>query len=181
MRSLRAAATGIVALLSAAAALSQPFSRSSPSVAVAGSFIVPADPRTQNGTGGSLDFEAPIAKSLSLGLLVGYWKGGSDFGKDSEVTYLGANGTYRWGAGRLRPFVQLGGGIYRLKLQFTSRNRFAPDDRETRGGGFGGGGCDFMLSRSAALEVRARYHLVADASRVTPDFLETQLGLRFFF
>ena len=81
----------------------------------------------------------------------------------------------------MHPFFQLGGGIYWLRFHFQSRNRFAPNDKETRGGALVGPGVDFALSRSSALELRARYHLVGDASGVHPDFLESQLGLRFYF
>ncbi|HEY3122601.1 MAG TPA: hypothetical protein VGK70_00890 [Thermoanaerobaculia bacterium] len=122
-----------------------------------------------------------MSKALSLGATVGFWSGGSDFVKDSKETYFAAVATYRWGTGALRPFLQLGGGIYHLKFQFPSRNRFAPDEKEVRGGAFAGPGLGYTLSRSTALEVRTRYHLVADASSVHPDFLETQVGIRFFF
>jgi hypothetical protein len=114
-------------------------------------------------------------------MAAGLWKGGSDFGKDSEVRYFVGVAIYRWGVGRVRPFFQLGGGAYRVKFQFPERNRFAPRETDTVGGGFGGIGVDYRLSASTALAVGTRYHLVSDVSGVHTDFLETQLGLRFFF
>jgi opacity protein-like surface antigen len=181
MKTSRVAAAGLVALASCSAGFSQALSEPKSSVAVSASFVAPADPRTRNGVGGSFEFEHLFTRSLSAGALAGFWTAESDFPNDSKETYLAAIGTYRSCAGRLRPFLQLGGGIYFLRLHFQSRNRFAPSEKETRGGAFGGGGLDYSLSRSVALEARGRYHLVADASTVHPDFLEAQLGLRYFF
>ena len=114
-------------------------------------------------------------------MIAGHWSGESDFVKDSTETYVVGVITHRWGAGRWKPFVQVGGGIYFVKFQFTSRNRFAPGDSDSVGGGFAGPGLDYALSSNSAVVVRARYHLVSDVSGVHPDFLETQAGVRFFF
>jgi hypothetical protein len=115
-------------------------------------------------------------------VIAGHWSGQSDFDKDSTETYLLGVVTHRWGTGKWRPFVQVGGGLYFLKFQFQSRSRFSPSESETVGGGFAGPGVDYVLSRNSALELRARYHLVSDATgSVHPDFLEAQLGVRFFF
>ena len=73
------------------------------------------------------------------------------------------------------------GGLYFVKFQFTSRNRFAPGDTDTVGGGFAGPGLDYAISSRLGVVVRARYHLVSDVSGVHTDFLETQAGVRFFF
>jgi hypothetical protein len=145
------------------------------------SVVSPADSRTETSLGGALDIEHQVSKLVSIGAIAGIWTGGSDLEQDSKERYLALIGTYKWNGGRLRPFVQLGGGLYRLEFQFQSRNRFAPRESETRGGGLGGAGVDLFLSNSIAAEASARYHLVADASGVHPDFLEAQLGLRFLW
>lgn len=175
------AAGGLVAFFSVSAGLAQSLHEPSSAVAVHGSVIFPADGATKTSGGGSFELEHRFSNSISLGAIAGFWSGDSGFAQDSEESYLAAIATYHWGVGRVRPFFQLGGGIYWLQLQFQSRNRFAPNEKEIRGGVFAGPGLDFALSRSCALEVRVRYHLVGDASSVHPDFLESQLGLRFFF
>jgi len=176
-----ARALAVTALFPCAVALPQSVTRPTASVAASASLVFPADEHTRTSAGGSLEIELLLSKAVSLGATAGFWSGESDFAKDSRVSYFGGVATYRWGQRKVRPFLQIGGGIYHLKFQFTSRNRFAPDDKESRGGAFAGPGLVYALSRSSAMEVRARYHLVSDASGVHPDFLETQLGLRFFF
>ena len=175
------AVAGLVAFIPWSVGLPQSLADPLSSVAVAGSVVFPADEHTRTSAGGSFEFEHLFSKSFSLGATAGFWSGESDFVKDSRVSYFGGVATYRWGQTKMRPFLQIGGGIYHLKFQFPSRNRFAPNEKEVRGGAFAGPGLDYALSRSCALEVRARYHLVGDASSVHPDFLESQLGLRFFF
>ena len=176
------AVRGLVALFSVSVGLAQPLPDHAKSAAVAGSIIFPADSATDTSIGGSVELEFPLSRCFSAGVMAGHWSGQSDFVKDSTETYFVGVITHRWGAGRWRPFVQLGGGLYLLKFQFQSRSRFAPSERETVGGGFAGPGLDYVLSNRSALEVRARYHLVSDATAsVHPDFLETQLGIRFFF
>jgi hypothetical protein len=170
----------VVALFPCAVAFAQTV-RPTASVATSVSLIVPADSHTETSYGGSFEFDYLVSRSFSLGVAAGLWKGGSDFGKDSEARYFVGVAIYRWGVGRVRPFLQLGGGVYRVKFQFPERNRFAPLETDTVGGGFGGIGLDYRLSTSSALEVGTRYHLVSDVSGVHTDFLETQLGVRFFF
>jgi hypothetical protein len=156
--------------------------RPTASAAFSASLILPADEHTKTSAGGSVELELLISESFSAGVIAGHWSGGSDFDKNSTETYLLGVVTHRWGAGKWRPFVQVGGGLYFLKFQFQSRSRVFPSESETVGGGFAGPGVDYVLSRSSALELRARYHLVSDATgSVHPDFLETQLGVRFFF
>lgn len=145
------------------------------------SIVAPADRRTETSLGGSVDVEAFLSKSISVGVLAGFWAGNSDFAKNSEESYFALIGTYRLSDGKLRPLLQFGGGVYRLQFQFQSRNRFAPQERETRGGAFGGVGLDYKLSRTSTLRGGARYHLVSDASGVHPDFLEGHLGVMFSF
>lgn len=175
-------AGGLIALFSCSFDLAQSLPDRASSVAVAGSLVVPADEHTKTSVGGSVDVEFPLSRSFSAGVIAGHWSGQSDFVEDSTETYFVGVITHRWGAGKWRPFLQLGGGLYRLKFQFQSRNRFSPSETDTVGGGFAGPGLDYVLSGRSALEVRARYHLVSDATAsVHPDFLETQLGIRFFF
>jgi hypothetical protein len=176
------AVAGFVALSQWSVGLAQSLPDHAPSFAVSGSVVFPADSATDTSIGGSVELEFPLSRSFSAGVIAGHWSGKSDFVKDSTETYLVGVITHRWGAGRWRPFVQLGGGLYLLKFQFQSRSRFSPSETETVGGGFAGPGLDYVLSPRSALEVRARYHLVSDATgSVHPDFLETQLGIRFFF
>lgn len=175
-------AGGLVALFSVSVGLAQSQPDHASSATVAGSIIFPADSATDTAFGGSVELEFPLSRSFSAGVIAGHWSGQSDLVQDSAETYVVGVITHRWGAGRWRPFVQLGGGVYLLKFQFQSRSRFAPSETETVGGGFAGPGLDYVLSSRSALEVRARYHLVSDATAsVHPDFLETQLGIRIFF
>ena len=171
----------LVLLLPCAVALAQTTTPPTASAAASVSFVIPADEHTTTSTGGSVELEFLVSRSLSAGVIAGHWSGQSDFDKDSTETYLLGVLTHRWGAGKWRPFVQVGGGLYFAKFQFQSRNRFAPVEKETIGGGFAGPGLDWALSSISALEARARYHLVSDVSGVHTDFLETQLGVRFFF
>lgn len=171
----------IVALFPAAVGLSQTVARPTASGAFSASLIFPADDHTEMSFGGSVDLEFPISNFFSAGGIVGHWSGESDFVKDSTETYVAGVVTHRWRSGKLRPFVQVGGGLYFVKFQFTSRNRFAPEEKDVVGGGFAGAGLDYGLSATSALEMRARYHLVSDVSGVHTDFLETQVGVRFFF
>jgi hypothetical protein len=175
------AAAGLVALFSVSAGLAQTRPDHTPAIAVAGSVVFPADDHTETAVGGSIELEFPLSSSFSVGAIAGHWSGQSDFFKDSTETYFAGVITLRWGGGRWRPFVQLAGGLYFVKFQFTSRNRFAPGDTDTVGGGFAGPGLDYAISSRLAVVVRARYHLVSDVSGVHTDFLETQAGVRFFF
>jgi hypothetical protein len=176
------AVAGFVALFPCAVGLSQTGTRATASVAVSASLVVPADEHTKTSGGSSVDLEFPLSRSFSAGVIAGHWSGQSDFVEDSTETYFVGVITHRWGAGKWRPFLQLGGGLYLLKFQFQSRSRFSPSETESVGGGFAGPGLDYVLTRRSAVEVRARYHLVSDATAsVHPDFLETQLGIRFFF
>jgi hypothetical protein len=161
--------------------LSQTATRPTASAAFSGSLVLPADEHTKTSLGGSVELELFVSRSLSAGAIAGHWSGKSEFDKDSTETYLLGVVTHRWGAGKWRPFVQVGGGLYFLKFQFQSRSRFSPSETETVGGGFAGPGVDYALSPGSALEIRARYHLVSDVSGVHPDFLETQVGVRLFF
>lgn len=162
--------------------LSQTTTRPTASAAFSGSLVLPADSHTNTSVGGSVELDFPLSRSFSAGASVGHWSGSSDFDKDSTETYVVGVITHRWGAGKWRPFVQVGGGLYFLKFQFQSRSRFAPEETDFVGGGFAGPGVDCSLSPTSALELRARYHLVSDASAgVHASFLETQVGMRFFF
>jgi len=179
MRGARALA--VAALFPCAVGLSQSVIRPTTSGAVSASLVFPADEHTKTSLGGSVELEFLISRSLSAGVVAGHWSGQSDFDKDSTETYVVGVLTHRWTAGRLRPFVQFGGGLYFVKFQFQSRNRFAPEEKDVVGGGFAAAGLDYALSKTSALETKARYHLVSDVSGVHPDFLETQVGVRLFF
>jgi hypothetical protein len=179
MRGARALA--LIALFPCAVGLSQTVNRPTASFAASASLVFPADEHTRTSLGGSIELDFPLSMSYSAGMIAGHWSGQSDFDKDSTETYLAGVVTHRWGAGKIRSFIQVGGGLYFVKFQFQSRNRFAPEEKDVVGGGFAGAGLDYALSTTSALETRARYHLVSDVSGVHPDFLETQLGVRFFF
>lgn len=174
-------ALALALLLPCAVALAQTTTPPTASAAASASLVIPADEHTRTSAGGSVELELLVSKAFSAGVIAGHWSGKSDFDQDSTETYFVGVLTYRWGAGKWRPFVQVGGGLYFLKFQFQSRNRFAPRDKDTVGGGFAGPGLDYALSSKSAVELRARYHLVSDVSGVHTDFLETQLGLRLFF
>ena len=171
----------IVLLFPCAAGLSQSLPDRAPSGAVAGSVVFPADGATDTSIGGSVEIEFPLSRFFSAGVIAGHWSGESEFVKDSTETYLVGVVVHRWGSGKLQPFFQVGGGVYFVEFQFPSRNRFAPDEKDSVGGGFAGLGIDYTLSSKSAMEVTARYHLVSDVSGVHTDFLETQAGVRFFF
>lgn len=169
-------------LLPGAVVLAQTTTLPTASAAASASLVLPADEHTRTSAGGSVELELPVSKAFSAGVLAGHWSGQSDFDKDSTETYFVGVLTHRWGAGKWRPFIQVGGGLYFLKFQFQSRSRVSPSEKETVGGGFAGPGLDYVLSRLSALEFRTRYHLVSDATgSVHPDFLETQVGFRVFF
>lgn len=174
-------ALSVVALFPCAVALSQSATRPTASAAASASLVIPADDHTRTSAGGSFELELLVSKSFSAGVIAGFWSGESDFDKNSGENYFVGVLMHRWGAGKIRPFLQAGGGLYFVKFQFQSRNRFAPAEKDVVGGGFAGGGLDYALSSTSALELRARYHLVSDVSGVHTDFLETQLGARFFF
>ena len=179
---MRCARSLAVALLfPCAVGLSQTTTRPTASGAFSVSLVSPADEHTETSLGGSVELELLLSNSFSAGVIAGHWSGESDFVQDSSETYIVGVVTHRWGSGRLRPFVQVGGGLYFVKFQFPSRNRFAPEEKDVVGGGFAGPGLDYALSSNSAVEVRARYHLVSDVSGVHTDFLETQAGVRFFF
>lgn len=179
---MRCARSLAVALLfPCAVGLSQTTTRPTATAAFSASLVSPADEHTKTSLGGSAELELLLSNSFSAGVIAGHWSGESDFVQDSTETYVVGVATHRWGSGRLRPFVQVGGGLYFVKFQFPSRNRFAPEEKDVVGGGFAGPGLDYALSSNSALEVRARYHLVSDVSGVHTDFLETQAGVRFFF
>ena len=172
----------LAVLFPCAVGLSQAATRPTASAAFSGSLVLPADEHTETSVGGSVELELLVSRSFSAGAIAGHWSEKSDFDKDSTETYLLGVVTHRWGTGKWRPFVQAGGGFYILKFQFQSRSRFSPGETETVGGGFVGPGVDYVLSSNSALELRARYHLVSDATgSVHPDFLETQVGFRVFF
>jgi hypothetical protein len=179
MRDARALA--LVLVCPCAVGLAQTTTRTTASAAASASLVFPADEHTKTSVGGSFELEFPISKSFSAGVIAGFWSGESDFVKNSRENYFGGVLTHRWGAGKIRPFLQLGGGLYFVKFQFQSRNRFAPAEKDVVGGGFTGAGLDYALSSTSALEFKARYHLVSDVSGVHTDFLETQLGARVFF
>ena len=164
-----------------AVALSQSAQPPIGTAAFCAALVVSADEHTGTSAGGSLEVDFFLSRSLSAGVAIGHWSGGSDFARNSTETYVDAVLTRGWATGRWRPFLQVGGGLYFAKFQFQSRNRFAPEEKETVGGGFAGAGVDYRLSDNAALEGRSRYHLVSDVSGVHTDFLETQLGVRVFF
>lgn len=130
MKTRGATAAGLVAFLLCQAVVSQTLPAPTSSVSVSGSLVLPADEQTKTSAGGSFEFEHLFSRAFSVGATVGFWKGSSerpDF-PDSAETYLGAVATFRRAFGRFRPFLQLGGGIYWLRLHFLSRNRFAPRD-----------------------------------------------------
>ena len=179
MRGARSLALAL--LFPCAIGLSQTATRPTASAAICASLVFPADEHTKNSLGGSVELEFLLSNSFSAGVIAGHWSGESDFVKDSTETYVAGVVTHRWDSGRLRPFVQVGGGLYFVKFQFPSRNRFAPAEKDVVGGGFAGAGLDYGLSAASALEARARYHVVSDVSGVHTDFLETQVGMRFFF
>lgn len=141
--------------------------------------VVSADPHTDTGFGFSGGLDCLVSPSFSLGGEAGHWSAPSDFQKDSTETYFGASATYHWSAGQVRPFVQVGGGLYWLKFQYESRSRFASSEVETLGGFFVGAGLDRWVTRGAAVHLSARYHFVGDSGGVPSDFFEGLIGVRF--
>jgi opacity protein-like surface antigen len=141
--------------------------------------VVSADSHTDTGFGFSGGLDYFLSPSVSVGGLAGHWSAASDFQKDSTETYLGASVTYHWSSGQFSPFVQVGGGLYWLKFQYETRSRFAISEVETLGGFFVGAGLDRSVSRSTAVHLSARYHVVGDSGGVPSDFFEGLIGVRF--
>jgi hypothetical protein len=122
------------------------------------------------GLSGGVDYY--LNRSFSLGAAAGFWRADSDLSDDTRVGYFTATAGYNWEFGKLHPFVQGGAGLYRLEFPFNSETKF---------GAFGGGGLDYFLTRSFAVEGVLRYHLPSDVGRFDTEFFEALGGVKFYF
>ncbi len=108
---------------------------------------IPADSSTRTGFSLKGALKVPLSSSWEIGIYGGAWSGKSDFNSDSKESYIGGTVERIWSWGSVRPFINAGVGVYDLKFQFESRNRFAESDSESRVGAFGGGGVQIPVSR----------------------------------
>lgn len=168
----------LLALITAAVSGTS-LAQSAPPIWIALTPVIPADAHTRTGFGLAGGLDVRVSRAISIGGVVGHWIGGSDFQKNSTVTCFGGMATWYWTEGQLRPFAQLGGGIYWTKFQYQSRVSHATvEERATLGGGFGGLGLERRITGQLAVRVSARYHLVSDYAGVHSDFLEGLVGVR---
>jgi opacity protein-like surface antigen len=147
--------------------------RGSVSVFAGLGLTVPAESRVSStlGIAGGIDYA--VTSSLSVGALVGGWKGDTDLDADDSELYFDAVGSYAWNLRRIRPFVQAGLGAYRVD---------PPDaGAETNFGGFIGGGVNYALRGALSVEGTARYHFAPDVAEFQGRFLEVLAGVRLTF
>jgi opacity protein-like surface antigen len=129
------------------------------------------------GFSGGVDYF--VTRNLSLGALGGAWKADTDFAGDAKEAYVDFVATYNWEGGKVHPFVQGGVGPYFVEFPFS--------DRQTEVGGFLGGGLDIFFTRSTAVDLAFRYHIVPDAKLALPGadedakFFEAHGGIKFYF
>ena len=134
---------------------------------------VPGESRISStlGIAGGIDYF--VTRALSVGALVGGWKGDTDLNADDSEAYLTGIATYNWEMGKFHPFVQVGLGGYRVDPP--------RGDAETNFGGFAGGGLDYFIRSSLAVEGVARYHVAPSVAGFEGRFLEVLGGLKLYF
>jgi hypothetical protein len=128
------------------------------------------------GFSGGVDYF--VTRNFSLGALGGGWKSDTDFGDDAREAYLDFVATYNWEGGVLHPFVQGGIGPYFVDFPFG--------DDDVEFGGFIGGGLDIFFTRSTAIDISLRYHIVRDIdigfdNELDAKFFEAHAGVKFYF
>ena len=143
---------------------------------------VPADSSTRTGFSLKGAVKVPMSPSWEIGIYGGAWSGRSDFGSDSKESYIGGTVERNWTWGSARPFISGGVGVYNLKFQFESRNRFAESDSESRVGGFAGAGIQVPVSRGWSVLALAEYHLTSGpVNDARSGFLNVGAGIRAAF
>ncbi len=138
----------------------------------------PTDEDFDADVGFSGGFDYFVTRNFSLGALGGAWKSDTDFGDDAKEAYADFTATYNWEGGVLHPFVQGGVGAYFVDFPFG--------DSDTEFGGFVGGGLDIFFTRSTAVDLAFRYHVVPDvdvgfSNEVDAKFFEAHAGVKFYF
>jgi hypothetical protein len=129
-------------------------------------------PAAANATaGGSAGIDYFLSQSLSVGFAGGFWRASSTDGTAKEA-YLDAVVTRSFDFRRIRPLVQGGLGLYHSGFPSASASRL---------GGFAGLGVDVFFTRSAAIEVLARYHLTPDVGGRHAGFFESLGGVKMDF
>jgi len=123
------------------------------------------------GASGGIDYF--FTRAISFGLAAGGWRTSTDLGSHANEFYFDAVGTYNWEMGKLHPFLQGGLGLY--------REDFPARSASTKFGGFGGGGLDYFVTRTWAVEGALRYHVAESTSGLEGHFFEALAGVKFYF
>ena len=84
---------------------------------------------------------------------------------------------HNWERGVVHPFVGAGLGIYFLQDRFEGEDR---GESETKLGGTLFGGVEIFTSRTAAVKIEARYHVVRRTG-IDPDGLALTVGLKKYY
>jgi opacity protein-like surface antigen len=138
----------------------------------------PTDEDFDADVGFSGGFDYFVTRNFSLGALGGAWKSDTDFGDDAKEAYVDFIATYNWEGGKIHPFIHGGAGAYFVDFPFG--------DSDTELGGFVGGGLDIFFTRSTAVDLSFRYHIVPDVdigfgNEVDAKFFEAHGGIKFYF
>lgn len=83
-----------------------------------------------------------------------------------------------WERGAVHPFAGAGLAIYFLQAR---DNGESVGDSETKFGGTLFGGAEFFTTRTAAVKVEARYHVISNIPGLNPDGLSLTVGLKKYF
>ncbi len=138
-------------------------------------YVNPQETHAGNSAGFNAGIEYYFCRHVSGGVALGFWRASLE-GDHVNVAYLDAEAAHHFVAGaHVDPYIQGGIGAYRTSLGSVGGSG------TTRLGGFGGGGAAFLLSRSFAIDVAARYHFAHAAEGVHGNFWEAGGGLRFYF
>lgn len=138
-------------------------------------YVNPQETQAGNTAGVNAGIEHYFCRHVSGGAVFGFWRA-SFAGDHVNVAYLDAEAAHHFVAGaRVDPYIQGGIGAYRTDLGSFGGSG------TTRLGGFGGGGAAFLVSRSFAIDVAARFHFAHAADGVHGNFWEAGGGLRFYF
>lgn len=136
----------------------------------------PAGDDIDAAVGASTGLDYFVTRNFSLGAMGGIWKADTDFGlgdDEAREAYVTFVGTYNWEGGNVHPFIQGGAGAYFVDFPLS--------DRETKLGGFAGGGLDIFFSKSTAIDIGLRYHFVPDVRGIDSKFFEAHGGVKFYF
>lgn len=137
--------------------------------------VVPQESRAGNTAGFDGGFDWFFCPHVSAGAALGFYRASLD-GDHVNVAYLDAEAAHHFVVSRyVDPWIQGGIGAYRTDLGSLSSSG------TIRLGGFFGGGADFFVTHSFAVDVAVRYHVAHSAEGVHGNFLEAGGGVKFYF